>query len=95
VANRLGELRNDFVHTAVDFDSGTASVVPDNFAATDARKKQLTRPNISDIALAVKDDAFRLACFVFRLEAKGCLFTPACARVREALGDLVAPISCQ
>jgi hypothetical protein len=67
VANRLGEFRNDFVHTPVDFDSGTASVVPDRFAATEARKKKLARPDIREIAFAVKDDAFRLSCFVWRL----------------------------
>ena len=67
VANRLGDLRNDFVHTAVDFDSGTASVVPDRYATTDARHKRMKAPNIKDIAAAVKDDAFRLACFVWRL----------------------------
>jgi len=67
LADRLGEIRNDFVHTPVDFDSGTAAVVPDRFASTDARKKRLARPDIAEIALAVRDDLFRLSCFVWRL----------------------------
>lgn len=67
LADRLGEIRNDFVHTSVDFDSGTASVVPDRFATTDARKERMARSDIGEIAAAVRDDTFRLSTFVWRL----------------------------
>lgn len=64
VANFLTGRRNDFVHTPMAFNISTNRLIPNPFAAPDARLERLNRQDIAKFAKTLRDDFNALSFYV-------------------------------